>query len=601
MKKQWFSILASLALVTVSLPLAACGEKNVSSTPISSADTSASVAESVESGDTLITLSAPDRGVAVGESITLTSQVYGPNRKIHYVSGDTSIASVDDNGVVTGLKPGFVNIRAVSVLSTEAKPLFASYTLFVEPTYIATMVKDFRGYDYGNGLNFTGKLRIMTSPASGSDSEEDVSLIAPFTFALKNNAYVAENKANYSLPSFDFRLSTDGDLGSLVGIATGKAGYTAKNIGLSSLDLSSPVFYSEEKSDAGLFGIYQPFSFYEKLASFIPQMSTIAPYFSSGKAIAEDIPTFLATAAVGLNSMLEFNNDGAQGIALKESAISSLNAKWPDVISAIKNSTSLDSTLKVLLPGILPDAFQDIRFRVTSDGAAFSALQLQIAGTKNNASGEGVSYHPLTIDFAAPKALESDYFTALATRFTTADKDVDLIAKVTESESPLYAILNAYKSDLYNTIHGSTRFGRLLKSYNADVYPFLAQVVNTPLIPTDHALVYGPYESFDITRQADAQKNILPDNYMASAGESFLLSAISPLGNTDATFDSFSDYTLTLSSASATLADYVTLEGNVLTVKQLPSTSKLTLSITPASVAGFTPIVYKLVLNKASA
>ena len=74
--------------------------------------------------------------------MALHCSVFGPNAKVHYVSTDPTIATVDGNGVVTGVKPGFVSIHAVSA---ESEAIYGSYTLFVEPSYINAMVKGFRG------------------------------------------------------------------------------------------------------------------------------------------------------------------------------------------------------------------------------------------------------------------------------------------------------------------------------------------------------------------------------------------------------------------------------------------------------------------------
>lgn len=239
--------------------------------------------------------------------------------------------------------------------------------------------------------------------------------------------------------------------------------------------------------------------------------------------------------------------------------------------------------------------------KVTTSSDAFSSLQFQITAYKKNSKDELIEYHPLTIDLNAPTTLGEGYFTTLSSRFTVADADTKTIATVTAAESTLYDTLTAYRNDVYNALHFSTRFLRNVKSYNADTYPSLSSVVNTPLIPNDHSLVYGPYENFNVTRQADTQKNVLMDSYAASAGESFVLSDVVPVGSSESSFSSTVGYTLSLSDPSATLADYATLANGVLTINKLPTDSKMTLSVTPETVTGHVPVTYKIVLNKVSA
>jgi hypothetical protein len=534
--------------------------------------------------------------------------VYGPNAKVRYTSSDESIATVDQDGVVTGVKPGFVSIRATSVASSQS---YGSYTLFVEPSYIKNLVTSFRGNDYANGVSFAGRLAFMTSPASASSTEEKSSLLVPFSFALQNQSHpFSQGSGSYTLPSFDLRLSPDEGIVSLVDMVIGKSGYKAKNFSLASLDLSSPVFYSEENTAASLFGLYQPFSFLSKIAPLVPEASTLADSLPSVVAAASNLDAFLEKTAVTLNANLAFSETESEGISLKESAIATINEKWPSILEGIKSSKSLPSPLPILLPAMLPTSFKDIRFSVAQNSGNFQSLTFKITGTKKAGSPEvDTDYHPLTITLQAPSALTSTYFSDLQTRFSVADSDVKAISKLESAESTLHSLLSAYNFNLYDTINHCGKFVSKLKAYNTDTYPLLAQVVNTPLIPTIHSsdrsnlsFVYGPYESFSVRRSLDAQSNVLLDRYAPSAGESFALSDIVPCGNEETSFSKAPEYQCKLSGDdTAILDDYVSLSANVLTIKKLPTASKLTLTITPTSVEGYVPLTYTMILNKAQA
>lgn len=599
MKKLRLAATLPLCLAAIVLPLSSCGKsEGTTSTPITS--------NSSDVGKTLITVEGSDRGVAVGESLTLHSTVYGPSPKIHYVSTDTSIATVDNDGKVTGVKPGFVSIHAVSDYDTA---VYGSFTLFVEPTYIRDLVKGFRGNDYASGVSFAGQIGLMLTPATGSSTEDDATLKGPFTFALQNRTYpFSDGTGSFTVPSFDLRISPETTISSLISMILGKSSYKAKNFSFASLALSALTFYSQEDSDAGLFGFYQPVNFTQRLDTLLPSLLAVASVLPA-EGIVSEFAAFFEKVAPKLNEWLSFDTDAKVGISLKSSVIDAINTRWPDVLAAIKNSTSLSDTLKAFLPMMLPESFKDVRFSVSSNNGTFTGLTFQITGLKEAGSPSApTEYHPLTITLTAPTALASTYFDDLGTAFATAENDQTLISQLTSADATLYAILSDYNNDLYDTLHHSKPFVRAVKKYNANTYPLLAQVVNTPLVPSqrsDSSTVdyhYGPYESFDVMRQGDAQKNILWDNYAPSAGDVFTLSTVKPVGDATTSFQTAPGYSFSLTGGdSITVSDYVTLEAGVLTIKKLPTSSKLTLKITPDTVEGYSPLTYTMSLNTVAA
>jgi hypothetical protein len=602
MKKRPFAFVIPLVLLAGSLPLAACASNSSSSVSQTTSE------ESVTPGETSISLTGGDRGVVVGGSMPLRCIVYGPNAKVSYSSSDTSIATVDEEGVVTGIKPGFVTIRATSAASSDVS---AAYTLFIEPSYISSMVKSFRNNNYASGLSFAGRLGFMVSPASASSTEEKSTTYAPFTFAVQNTTHQSSSgSGSYLLPSFDLRAEPDKSVSSLVSMILGKGSYKAKNFSVASLDLNSPIFYSEENTDQGLFGLYQQFSFLEKVASLLPSASTLLENYSSVSGAVTDFSGFLDKEAATLNDSLAFSDDGTEGIYLKDSVIAKINEKWPSVITSIKNSTTMNSTLKAILPGILPESFSDIRFSVSTNSGEYAGLSFRISGKKKSGSPKvDTEYHPLTITLQTPTALATDYFSTLKSRFSVADNDVVLLDKVETAEASLYAIYSSYNQDVYNTLNFSKKFERLLKKYNANSYPLLSQIVNTPLIPVKHTsdgstldFHYGPYEAYTLSKQNDAQGNVIADDYAPNAGDSFTLSAIKPFGNSETAFATAPTFSYTLSGDDSIVAsDYVSLDSNVLTIKKLPTDSRLTLTLTPSAVDGYVPVAFTMYLNKVSA
>jgi hypothetical protein len=200
------------------------------------------------------------------------------------------------------------------------------------------MVKSFRSQDYGTGVLLNGRIAFLPSPASKTSTEEKSSLLGPFTFALQTNSHTFKNGGgSYSLPSLDFRLSPDKSISSLVSMALGKGSYLAKDYSIASLDMGSPVFYSEENTDAGLFGLYQPFSLLEKLAAIVPSVSTLVEEMPSVMSAASNFSSFLEKEGSSVNELVSFGTDASEGIALKDTVISKINTAWPSVLESIKN------------------------------------------------------------------------------------------------------------------------------------------------------------------------------------------------------------------------------------------------------------------------
>lgn len=102
MKKKYFALTLSIVVTTLTLPLMACSN-NVDN----------GVKDDVVTG---VEISGPI-WVNVGSTITLKVDVLGTeNDSVNWSTSDTSIASIDDKGVLTGLKEGEVVVSAVSTL-----------------------------------------------------------------------------------------------------------------------------------------------------------------------------------------------------------------------------------------------------------------------------------------------------------------------------------------------------------------------------------------------------------------------------------------------------------------------------------------------------
>lgn len=140
---------------------------------------------SIEKGDYLVKLSG-QRIVEVGASFTLVPTVYGPNKKVSYFVNDPDLAKVDDDGLVTAKKAGFVTVTATAVGSDIYNPVSASCSFFIAPTYFSRMLDSFAEVSLSDGVSFQGNIDFCYSPSVGEDSEKDKMNI-PYTFTLKKD------------------------------------------------------------------------------------------------------------------------------------------------------------------------------------------------------------------------------------------------------------------------------------------------------------------------------------------------------------------------------------------------------------------------------
>lgn len=112
-----------------------------------------------------ISLSARSRTVEVGSKYTIQPNITpsnADNKTVTYTSSDSSVASVDASGVVTGLKGG----TALIMVKTDDRGLIASMTIEVKESVDALSFEDRETYI---GIGLSKKLEAIFNPDDATD------------------------------------------------------------------------------------------------------------------------------------------------------------------------------------------------------------------------------------------------------------------------------------------------------------------------------------------------------------------------------------------------------------------------------------------------
>src|SRR5574344_1779242 len=104
----------------------------------SCASSPSAAVSSSSSSLTSISISGENR-VCIGSTIQLLATVYGPSSKVTWSisTAQVSLATIDQDGRLTGLKAGFATVYATSDEKDESGTnYYGSYTVYIEPTYV---------------------------------------------------------------------------------------------------------------------------------------------------------------------------------------------------------------------------------------------------------------------------------------------------------------------------------------------------------------------------------------------------------------------------------------------------------------------------------
>jgi|GEM_PF-1111640 len=575
----------------------------------------------VNPGKTSLKLTG-NTGVEVGKTMQLSTTVYGPNASVTYASSDKAIATVDQNGLVTGVKAGFVTVTATSVLSTEKDPVTSSFTFFVEPSYIARMVEGFKSYDYGTGLSFTGSFALAFGP--GSVEEPDSAQIKiPYSFSLKSNS-----AASTLLSSASFNLSLSFDTSNRIDISylgDGNltfVGYTPVETGEGTATVDEICFLKEISISSLLSSLVA------KLLPIIPSLSSIIPTGDSSS-------TSLSSINIGsllsvLNSVLVFDTDATKGISLAPAIVTTLQSYLTEYLKSMTDSEDeYTKSMGTILTAILPSDLQDIRFIVNLNADnTFNNIAFTIKDSKKS-DDTAVTYK--FIDFSLGKsatALSATFFSDLNTSYASAKADNVILDTVNTMKAAIDTDLNgaaliphtSSSHSRYDAIHFNSNFTTDLTTFRDTVNGLSDSksenyITNQSMISSSLINSYLPFCSFDVFK-GDDTANALPDGYTVKVGDTFKIANYTVAG--DSTYEAlevkpdFTDMKLSSNAVKKTTVDNVTTTTEfvtydkttqTVTIKALPEKeSVVTLSTkVPSDYTGkYTDLSYNFLLPAAA-
>lgn len=622
-----------LAAVLCASGLVACSQTNPSTTTSEDAGTSENTSVVVP-GKTKVELSGPT-AVEIGKTVQLTATVYGPDANVSYKSSDETIATVDATGNVKGVTSGFVTITATSTYDDTAS---ATYTLFVEPGYISSMVSALNNYDVATGVSFTGTLDFANSSANNADGTN----ISPFVYnlALKTNA---TSTGVFDAFDFDFLLSPNSSrspdnsavnetqydnaksLMKVLGYALNRnMSITAKDIGVSYLGDGNLNVYQDLTGTSGKLATFKQSNPYKALVSTITSLESSDSAESSSSSsesasssdsslidwssilssinladIGESVTELLSIVTSAVNSMLVFDSNSVYMNSIGLSLVNSLVTSLRDTIT---NDAALSSYASII-NSLLPEQISDVRFTVNlDDDGSYTGFSFKIVDNKKASNGatERTAYNYISLNCPSEATVLSEtYFTTAKARAKVAANDVSIYASLEAGATTISNAITDFKG-AYNAINFSNSFENVLKAYNTTVYPLINDVVNDSLYPTDPStfsaitLNYGPYASFSVSDNG----NVLAAKATAYVGAVYTLSDIVPVGSSLEEFATAQTYSVTGGSAAKSCISY-DANAKTITVNKLPSGGSTTITITSGAPEGYTPISYVLNLPKA--
>lgn len=402
---------------------------------------------------TLFEVSVPENReyLMVGEEIKLNVEAYGyKTDKIIYSSNNEKVLSINEEGNIKALAPGSGTITITIDGTEESKK--ASFTVVENlenrNPELQKMVDSMSNYDYANGVNYFGELRLDAGVAKIGDGLIKISVPVDMTLPIDLKVQTDDDETNVRA-RFDFDKSTifDQELTGLANTLPISALLTKTfaeflcpdfsdymTLSGSLLDMDATLY-----KDARYLDIYNlgDLNYYTAInRNFGTEEEPSYRPYAFGENNVTNLLTPVLNLLIGSNGNVENEGDyDFSSILTKDGLLQVFELVWSMVDSKVEeNSTTitlLDSTLVALnsmyvasgvggtkeleLNGTiikdiyLPTLLTDVTMRVENKNEGenkFSLLDLSIKGL--NPVGEEYEFLGFTI--TEPEMLEKDVF-----------------------------------------------------------------------------------------------------------------------------------------------------------------------------------------------
>lgn len=497
---------------------------------------------SLVEGYTSIEIQGPDY-LNVGSSSSFQAIVCGPDSKVAWSvkSSQSDIASIDSDGKVTGLAPGFATIYASSENNNASgHKAQASYTLFVAPAYLDEVHSAYSALSLSSGVGFDTSVQFSTFAVKGS-----LNITSDFKGSL----------SSLSKGNFDDSFYLDGTFSS--SFMDTQADYSYSYLGEGNL-----AYYAKDENDSNAinsFDLISLESIYASLSSvFSNASSSISSYLPSLFSLLFQTASLNEDTGTFLNSFLTISNNASKGLYLSTDGIGFLNDLYQGgtyfptglreaIITASGNNS-------VLLDALLPESIAQICFKpLFKDDGSFDSISLIFSAVDLNklspAYGTKTPFLTLSSAINTSRDLSEDTFKNERKTGLSGKADFERQEELKESKKAIQEIIQAQGGSLYNAFNFYSEFSQMLEEYILAVRKRTEEATYKSLFEA-YSQDISSYDSL-LTFQARTSEALLTSGLYLKAGMQISFSSIS-LFNSSSALPSFS---LTADS----LSSYITI------------------------------------------
>lgn len=508
------------------------------------------IVRAVAPGLTAVVINGPGR-VEVGKEIKLEGEVFGPYGDIAWSSSDEKIATVDENGKVKGIKPGFATITATAK-DRDNQGISTSHFVFVEPDYIEKMISFYETGTFDTGVKFTLPISMSLNGMPITINSE-----------MKVKSYVENNQMNFNM-SGSTSLSILGMMGADIDYQYLKGMdnplYTiSKTID----EVKTPLQIGKMDLNVSIFSLLE--NLVPSLLSLMGESTTTSEQLDNSQIVNL------------LSSMLIISEDPSEGICLSPMALTLVNQYYQEI-----DWTALAGDMGGLLTLFLPESITDIRYTVTLDeNGGYKTMSLTADGLKGdttseflNASLDMVSEEFTDEDITNELNSISSYVAAEAAAKDYLDK-VDFVDKLSlalgdeDKNNSLYIEKVAELWKTYEALNHDAK--GLVTGMDKDFFSLLS------ISSLDNKASY--YYPWLVLTMTDQNSNVINEQSKVNAGDVITLNT--ELLGYYKTEELDLSYEITLSDKSLNAEDYLTFDptNKTITIKKVSDAGNLTVDI----------------------